>query len=552
MILLAIHIYLLKFAIESIHTNTHNIMPRLLYLCLLIPVLTLCACSGDDNKCRLPEAELRRLDAAITSTDHFEHSKSTHIDSLCKALGQYPGSTPESWLLNMRLGREFLQSNPDSALFYYRRAIAIASDIDADSLRTIARIGRVRALSGAGIFTEAEREINNLSAMPLASDQRIMLWTAGRYLFSYMHGYADSHTRFAAQCFERYRQYDDSLLNALPDTAMFRRFIRAERLVSEGKFRQARAALKAIMAGTRVNDNIHGMAAYQMAKTYLETDDMSNYTSYLAQSALSDEQACVREGLALPSLASLLYERGDFDRAFRYLNYAMQSANSSHARMRTVALARMMPSIDEAYRQKINASRDTMLVSLLIVIIVLVAAAVLLVMVIIQARKRHAASRQLAELSRRQDTYIGHFLGLCSTYSAKIESMAHIVERKISSGHADDLLRMAHSGRLAGERNEDIFQMFDDTFLDLYPDFISQINTLLRPDEQLPVPAGDSLTTELRIYALVRLGVSESKTISQVLHISPATVYTYRNRMRNRAINRDTFDADIMDLCRHD
>ena len=128
--------------------------------------------------------------------------------------------------------------------------------------------------------------------------------------------------------------------------------------------------------------------------------------------------------------------------------------------------------------------------------------------------------------------------------------MSKLVSRKIAAGQTDELLKLIKSGKFTEEQNDDFYKIFDNAFLDLYPDFVDEINKLLREEEQMAVKKGAGLPTELRIYAFVRLGVEESTRISQILHYSVSTIYTYRNRMRNKAINRDTFDEDVMRIGR--
>ncbi len=124
------------------------------------------------------------------------------------------------------------------------------------------------------------------------------------------------------------------------------------------------------------------------------------------------------------------------------------------------------------------------------------------------------------------------------------------MSRKLASGQADELQKLIKSGKFDDDQNEEFYKIFDSAFLDIYPDFIENINSLLRPEEALELKNAKELTPELRIYAFVRLGVDESTKIAQMLNYSVSTVYAYRNRMRNRAIDRENFDHDVMGLGR--
>lgn len=151
--------------------------------------------------------------------------------------------------------------------------------------------------------------------------------------------------------------------------------------------------------------------------------------------------------------------------------------------------------------------------------------------------------------SKLKDTYIGNFIGLCSTYSEQYGSLVKLVDRKISSGQSSELLKMLKNGKIAETGSDDFYKTIDSVILDLYPDFIDRVNGLLRSEEQISLSSKNrELNPELRIYAFVKLGVTESTKIARILNYSVNTVYTYRNRMRNRAIDRDTFESDIKNI----
>ena len=121
------------------------------------------------------------------------------------------------------------------------------------------------------------------------------------------------------------------------------------------------------------------------------------------------------------------------------------------------------------------------------------------------------------------------------------------MDRKISSGQASELLKVVKSGKFGEEENEDFYKEIDSVVLTLYPDFVEKINELLQPTERVRI-SGNLLTPELRIYAFVRLGVSESTRIAKILNYSVNTVYAYRNRMRNRAIDREHFEENVLKI----
>ena len=243
--------------------------------------------------------------------------------------------------------------------------------------------------------------------------------------------------------------------------------------------------------------------------------------------------------------AEWLYEQGEINDAFNFINYALEDATSGNIRMRTVTIASLLPLIDTAYREKINASRDEPMIYFLLTATLLIITGGLLFILMRQIKRARASERKVKQTAGLQEKYIGHFIELSSTYANRLQTLRKTVGRKIASGQADELLKRFDSGKFNDSQNEEFCTVFDSAFLDLYPDFVEGINNLLRPEERIDSAAAHTLTPELRIYAIVRLGVDESVKIAQILNYSVATVYSYRNRMRNRAISRESFDEDV-------
>ncbi len=154
----------------------------------------------------------------------------------------------------------------------------------------------------------------------------------------------------------------------------------------------------------------------------------------------------------------------------------------------------------------------------------------------------------LRQANRTKEVYISQFLSLCSIYMDKLNQFCKIANRKISTGKVDDLYRLTKSGKFVEEQSKEFYDVFDNAFLHLYPNFITQVNALLRPDSQIELKDGELLNTDLRILAFMRLGIEESARIAQVLNYSINTIYAYRNRTKARAIDRDNFEDDIMKI----
>lgn len=495
----------------------------------------------------LPPEDSRALNAAISAARYYRQLKTHEIDSVRQSLRAVhkDGAAAEARIA-LNISELYRPVNTDSALLYARLSKEFALHTADSTAITRARIAETCALATSGLFVPALSELNQIGQLRLSGDVKADYWKAGRIVYSYMKAYVHRDSEYYALYEDRYMAFDDSLLKALPRNDLFYQFIRGERLVKDGQLSEARRVLTYLLETLPADRNLYGMAAYQMAELYKIENNQTQYASYLAKAAVADIKGCVSEGLALPTLAEWLYAQGKLDDAFRYINFALGDANIGNVRMRTVAISSMMPMIDEAYREKLSSSRDTMMWLLALATLLLLVCGALLVTVLRQRNRSRATQQRLSALSRRQESYIGHFLGLCSSYADKLDKMSKVVDRKLTAGQSEELLKMVKAGKFAEPHNDDIYSTIDNAFLDLYPDFIFEVNKLLRPDAQIEAGDGKSLTPELRIYAFVRLGVEESTRISQILHYSVSTVYAYRNRMRNRAIDRPNFDRDVL------
>lgn len=510
-------------------------------LCLLM--LAAASCHSDTDSV-IPEKEIGELKQTIKASSQYERDMNRHIDSIRQRLKG--ASDYRKFDINLQLAEVYRQVNTDSAIHYAAVCATLAADAP-ESRRQQSDIAMVNALSTAGIFTEAEALFNKLGSEPMDSTVKIYYWLAGRTLYSNMRSYVDGQNQYYRLYNHLYLAYDDSLLAHLPASEPFHQFILSERLVTEGMYDEAKTKLMELMHSVDKRSNLYGMAAYQMGEVYRHTGHAKEYAACLAIAARTDVECCVREGMALPTLADWLYDQGEMADAFSFINFALEDAMKGNARMRTVSIAKMVPLIDAAYRERINSSRDELMAYFILATVLFLITAALMLVLFRSIKKLRDSRHKLAKLSKVQESYIGSFIGLCSNYADRLDSLQKTVSRKLQSGQADELLKLVESGKF-GEGTLDNNTMFDKAFIDLYPDFTEEINALLRPEEQIVLADPKTLTPELRIYAFVRLGVEESTRIARILRYSVSTVYAYRNRMRNKALNRETFDADVMNI----
>lgn len=505
--------------------------------------------SGKKEKNRvvnLPQKEIRDLSYAIKAADTYRKDMNLTFAAMHDSLAQ-AGSPAAKCLLTLSLSRRFRPINTDSALYYAYRSQSLAEDLDPE-MKQEAAIAIIEGLATAGLFTDATEQFHHLAQVKMTPETRLSYWVAGRRLYGYMRSYTQDNPICYLKYDSLYQQYDDSLLKYLPAQSELRTFIQSERLVTEKKYHKAKDILENLLSRLPQENNLYGMAAFQMAEVWKNLGDESKYAAMLALSALSDVKGCVTEGLALPTLADWLYRQGELGDAFAFINFALEEASAGNARMRAVTIAEFVPIIDDAYQDKINSSRDELMVYFILLTFLFIATIVLIVFLVKQNKKFKNTAEKLAQTSRRQESYIANFIGLYASYADRLNHLTRLVSTKLAAGQAAELKKLIESGKFNDQTNDNIHKIFDVAFLDIYPNFIASINSLLRPEEAIEIKTPDTLTPELRIYAFVKLGIEESTRIAQILHYSANTVYAYRNKMRNKAIHRDSFDSDVKNI----
>lgn len=449
----------------------------------------------------------------------------------------------------IELSRDYRQFNSDSATYYASEAINIAKAANSVNELAQARLCMVNALSTAGLFNAAQIELNKIDTIGIDEHTKYHIYESQRLFYAFMMNLAPDDVDYAENYRRAYVAADDSLLKYLPDSSTFRKFINCERLVKDGYLAEAEPLLKNLMSETGIKSNIHGMAAFQLAIVCRDKGDFRGYAENLALAAESDIHSCMRDRLSLALFAKWLYENGEIDNSFRYINYALEEANLGNIRSHINMIARLMPVIDTAYRKKIDFQKRAMTISFIVTASLLILSYSFFLLYFRANRKIHQNQQRLEKSSQVLESYVGNFIGLCSSYASRLEQFSRLAVRKINAGQTNELLKTISSGKLTSQDdNDEFYKLIDNAILDIFPHFIQRINTLLQPDKQVELTPDHRLTPELRIYAFVRLGVDQSSRIAQILGYSVNTVYSYRNRMRNRAIDRDNFDSQVAAL----
>lgn len=429
------------------------------------------------------------------------------------------------------------------------------------ALRTFVDIGHAEILALAGQYSEAIERLLAV-AVPEAEehhDLQLLYYHKLRTIYGWMADYAVDEAS-GRRWRNLMNQYRDSILSIELNPA-HRNIVLADKELSLGHARQALDI--SLRNATLAPAELQCYNSYNLAQAYRQLGNSDLYIYHLAQTAMADLKAGVAEYEALPELAQALFDIGEVKRSYDYLICAMEDANLCKARLRAIETSNVFPIFDKAYKEQERGERrriKALAYVLLTLVVALVAGLVWLFRVM---RQRAAVRRKLSEANLRlhetndaltltnkmKEEYIARYLNRCRDYLDKLEDYRNGILKLVKARRTEELQKRLSSETFAGKERAAFYSDFDEAFLKLFPNFIGDFNALLEPDAAI-VPRGkELLCTELRIFALVRLGVTESAKIAHFLNCSLATIYNYRSKVRNHALcDKAEFEKRVMEI----
>lgn len=493
------------------------------------------------------------LEQAVDSTDRYLNRrdmylarKKASINSITERLKT--SSARDSMSVLMDLARAFRRYDVDSAALCYQTAVDIAAahGDSANMRRALLGLSSVNILRG--IVLESVTQFESVDPKMLDSADMKAYYDAGFDVYLTTAAfYPDG--RLADLYMQKAIAMSDSLAACLGPDSPRGMYQTGWSALQRGDMPSALAEMRSALDATPFGDELYARIAATLADYYRNIagkDDLATY--YLALSSMSDLAAGTREMTSLQRLGLELYRRGDIARAYRYLNVALDNSIESGSTVRALTVLDALPIISKAYNDK-----DELRIRWLYVMIVVLSASLIATIVVMVANRRSHRrlvdyKSRLAENNTLKDEYIKQILSLCSSYIEQNEELNRLIIRKIKAGQSQDLLRMAESGEVLRQQSDKFLKSFDETFVRIYPDFIDNINSLLNPKDRFARTSDKKLNPELRIAAFMRLGVDDSSRIARFLGLSLNTVYTYRNKLKNRAVDRDTFESKIKNI----
>lgn len=508
---------------------------------------------------------LKLLDEYIDRRELYTEQKEEKIKQLKIKLRMAHNNDKRLSILDA-IYREYYTYNYDSAMVYANRGLALALTDNNTYFATLNRINRAAVLSTGGLYSQAETLLNEIGEKNVPQQLKQYYYYTTTWLYNYWESFCDK-----SEFKNYYRQKKQQFLRLTVNTThsnyvglyayLSGELAYLENPLGKDVLRHYTIAIN----NSQVNNRVHASAAYCIARYNRELGNMQLYEKYIVEAAISDIVCPLKENLALQELSTYLYKKNSkyANYAARYIYISMEDAQFYNNRLRMLEISNILPIIANA-NQEALAHKERIVRGVLAVVSFL--SLVLFAMAIFGykqnkwlARSRREVKSQnlkLTELNEkliatnhRRETYMRLFMDISAVYIRKLIEYRKLVGRKIKANQTADLLKTINSYKLAEEEATTFYTRFDRAFIELYPSFVEELNSLLLPNVQIEQPSPNSLTTEVRIYALMRLGVTDSQEIATLLFYSTQTIYNYKSAMRTRAINRETFDEDINRLC---
>lgn len=547
----------------------------ILIVCLLFPTYV-CA---DTSKHALEENRklLHSLDSLLEQQDLFVRVKEERIKQLKMQYSRVK-DVKELYAMNRMVYLEYRVYDADSALHYINKNIQLAQQTDNRTWEVVSLLEQSFVLTSSGLLTEALKAVSDIQPEELPQNLRSEYFGRLCTLYSRLRDYSSENSQLSEHYNNLQKTFRDSVyLTATPDELRYWN-CRAWLYLGTPEIEPVKQAFEENKQTLSNDSRKYSIATYNLSAIYRSENNESKYLENLILSAMADIRSVNGDIGSLQEIAEYLFKHGEIDRAYNYILYCSQKAMLFHNRVRIVKMSHLQNQIYKAYQEQSRTQQKRLQASLIAVSFLFLVLIGAFLFIRKQMRRLKEANLkldstnqklsvnmdalstahqrleevnmqlkdlntqlqevndQLRESNYVKEEYIGYVFNICSTYISKLEEFRKNINRKLKVGQIEDVKAMTDSSATASNELKEFYQNFDTIFLHLYPDFVDDFNALLLPEERIELKEGELLNTELRIHALIRLGITDSVKIADFLHCSAQTVYNNRLRTRNKSI----------------
>lgn len=505
------------------------------------------------------------LDRVIELRTKYAKQKHAQLDSLKQIAlkKELSSSTKDIHRAYIHLYEGYRAFRYDSAYYYLEKAKGLAQKIKDSSLIAETKIDEGFILISAGLFTEALDTLNSINTKHLDPTNKYDFYYNMARVYFDLTDYNDDE-RFRINYIRKGIALLNKALENAPENSD--NFLKAEGLkeLKQQNWDRARRIYLELL-DRELSPDMYGVATSSLSFVYSQLNRPHKALDYLAMAAISDIEHSIQENTALRNLAIQLYENGELNKANQYVRIAFKDAELYNARHRRNQISAILPIIESAQlyklEQKNKSLKNTVVLLTLLSIVVLISLAIIFKQLKDKKEVRKAISKNnerlqqmnlsLMESDAIKQDYITYFLKATSQLINKMVALQKNTILKVRTKKTEEILDVMQRYSAKKERNE-LFHQFDEVFLQLFPSFIESINRLFPENEKVFVKKGDLLSTELRIYALYRLGIQDNAQVAEFLDVSINTVYSYKTRLKSKSRFRDVFESKVMDIKRLD
>ncbi len=506
----------------------------------------------------------------------YEQLKKNRIEAILSFLKQPGLDTIERYRYNKLLISEYEKYSFDSAVLYIQANIKLARLLGRHDMLNESLVSLGGNLSNVGRRKEANDILETIAITDLGKDQLINFYNVQRKHFENLSYYASTDD-FRSFYQSKYNYYRAELMKLLSKDHDIYLAIEEKDLMDSWSPKECVEINDQRLSRTIIGEPAYSLVTFQRALIYGATGDDIQRKKYLVLSAISDIRAAVKDNASLTILASIMYEEGNIEKAYAYIQSSYVDAIKFNSFLRFEEISKILSPITRSY-QELSDQQKQRLELYIIVISILGLILLITIFLIYRQVTRVSVARndlrksleelnltndQLKEANRKQERlytdlsesnlvkehYIANFLNIQSEYIDKIDKYQKLVKRMLVGRKFEQLLDQINSGQFVDDEIKEFYKTFDEAFLSIHPGFISQFNELLKPEEAIKLSEGELLNTELRVFALIRLGVNDSSTIAKVLRYSVNTIYNYRVKIKNKArVDRDEFEKMVLKI----
>jgi tetratricopeptide (TPR) repeat protein len=516
-----------------------------------------------------PDAMLTTLTAVIDSSQHYDTQKAQRIANIKSAFtSRNDTSLQIQYSFYLQLYTEYRIFNFDTAFLYAKKLEDIAQQINdpvriAESKTKLAFI-----LLSAGMYKEADEVLQSVNILNLPDTLKAEYFlTRGRFYYDLADYTGDDF--FYPGYFAQAGIYLDSALNIYPASSFEHGYYTGLKQIKTGHLDGAFRNLHTLLSNPNLTDHQVALAASTLSFVYFTRGETDSAIHYQARAAIADIRSSTKETFAVLNLAQVLFQQGNFNQASRFIKKAVNDAGYYGARQRKIQLGTILPIIQASEISAVKKQRQLWTIYGIIASLLLILFAFLLVTIRRQNKKLKHAQEQISaaheklqtanasllevnarleESNRIKEEYVGYFFTLDAEVFRKMERLKKAIEEKIHYGKFNEIKYLLNNINIADER-EELVQNFDRAFLKLFPNFVNEFNALFDEENRVKLEEGELLNTDLRIYALLRLGIKENEKIAEILQYSVKSIYAYKTRLRNRARGpKEDFDKKVMEI----